>query len=523
MREILEQLLQAVDVPNPERAQLRWEEYRAVAAAADAEAKRRADAAFAALLAWYGGSIYRHIWGFIRSDAAEDVFQEVLRKLHEKRRSERLADFHAQVLPWLRKVAIRECIDAHRRARRRRVREARAARPENGGRSDATAELQEVLSVALAQLPHEEREAVALHFFEGLDKQDAAATLGIDRDTVAARLNRALAHLQKLIPAPTGILVGGALAVPTALTARPPALSAARLGELVAAAWAKAAPSGWPLAKVAAVAAAIVLGSGLAVGGWALSLGPTPHPETSPPPAVTRQVPESFGQKHRRLAHDDVVPKLLEALRGLAYGNGEVALDTLDQYDTRLDITIVFKHRDEKRPGWVSRARFVHDLDSKRTLVWLDEDGKGRYRPVDKVKTIVLAENPITGARLTTTFPPLTRSLEILASLPADERTAAIAADFRARLRQAMTPYLGTWYYQSDPARKCTIQMLDTGPRMIDDRTFWHDGFEAYRFTSDGRIEGILFHGLRIDFNPDARRIDYGLTGEWWARDAINR
>src|SRR5688572_16573912 len=216
MREILEQLLQAVDVPNPERAQLLWDEYRTGADSTDPAVKNAADAAFATLLAWHGGGLYRHIWGFIRSDAAEDVFQDVLRKLHQKRLSPRLADFNGSVLPWLRRGAIPESIDAHCRPSRRRGRERPGARPAAEQYRGNSGELQQMLAVALAQLSREEREAIALHYFEGLDRQQAAQILGIHRVTLGKRLSHALTRLQKLIPVPVGILVGAMPGIPTA-------------------------------------------------------------------------------------------------------------------------------------------------------------------------------------------------------------------------------------------------------------------------------------------------------------------
>jgi RNA polymerase sigma-70 factor (ECF subfamily) len=221
MREVLERLLRSVDAPDPERAELLWAEYRAGGPGADA--------AFATLLAWYGGAIYRHIWGLVRSDAAEDVFQDVLAKLHQSRQKPRLARFREDVLPWLRTTAIRACVDAYRRTRRRQAREAKAARPEADTETESHRELQLAVADALAKLHADQRAAVALHYFEGLDKQDAAAALGINRDTLAARLNRALERLQKLIPAPAVLAAGATAGVPAALSAQPPELSPSRL------------------------------------------------------------------------------------------------------------------------------------------------------------------------------------------------------------------------------------------------------------------------------------------------------
>ena len=64
MRKIVERFLRSAEVPNPERAEELWAEYR--------DGGPGANKAFATLLAWYGNAVYRRIWGFVRSDAAEE-------------------------------------------------------------------------------------------------------------------------------------------------------------------------------------------------------------------------------------------------------------------------------------------------------------------------------------------------------------------------------------------------------------------------------------------------------------------
>src|SRR5262245_45650106 len=171
----LEKLLRTVESPDEESSQRRWEEYRYGADSNDATAKSTSDIAFASLLAWYGSALYRHIWGFVRSDAAEDLFQEVLRKLHERRLDPRLNSFQTNVLPWLRTVAIRQCVDAHRRSARRRHRESTVARTIGVSPVEPVSELSEALVVALGQLPTKLQQAVAVHYFEGLDRKQTAA------------------------------------------------------------------------------------------------------------------------------------------------------------------------------------------------------------------------------------------------------------------------------------------------------------------------------------------------------------
>jgi RNA polymerase sigma factor (sigma-70 family) len=424
MREILEQLLQSVDVPNAERAQLHWDEYRSGAASTDPAVKAAADAAFATLLAWYGAALYRHIWGFIRTDAAEDVFQDVLRKLHEKRVSSRLADFHANVLPWLRAVAIRECVDAHRRAVRRRARETRAARPENEPRSENQNELQEALACGLSRLSREEQRAIALHYFEGLDKQSTAAALGLNRDTLSARLSSALTRLQKFVPVPAGVLVAGTVAAPAALTAHPPALTPTRLGELISGAWDKTTEAGWSIGRVAAVTMiGLTLCGAAAAAGWALtSESPQPEEVRSPPPRVN-EPREPLRDRYLRIAKAEVVPRALTAIQKLLPPDNRISA-----LEPRVNGSMV---EVEFRP-----ARPIPGFFTDRVLVSYDVLNRNIY-----VKTYVIGERQwyfvtadspytfpvptLTGRKAVTTTPfraTYADVLEAFRQIPPDDR-----------------------------------------------------------------------------------------------------
>jgi len=114
----------------------------------------------------------------------------VLAKLHQNRlRFTRFAD----ALPWLRTVADNACRDQLRRtARRKRREETRAVSEREELRIGERAELQEMLTVALAKLSPQYRDAIALVFFEGMERQAAAALLGVNRDTLAKRIGEAL-------------------------------------------------------------------------------------------------------------------------------------------------------------------------------------------------------------------------------------------------------------------------------------------------------------------------------------------
>ena len=239
MRHIIERLLRSVDPPDPERAEQLWADYRANRAGADI--------AFATLLAWYGGPIYRRIWGFVRSDAAEDVFQDLLVRLH--RRRHRFADF-AHAMRWLRGVAVTQSLNARRGDRRRTNREQAHAAAGSTAPQLETAELGEALRHALAKLPDREREAVALVYFEGTTRQDAAAALGVHRDTVAKLIDQALRRLRSSLAAGT---VGTAVTLATAEAALAvlPRLTPARLSKLAQTVWADTRVSaiGWLTAR----------------------------------------------------------------------------------------------------------------------------------------------------------------------------------------------------------------------------------------------------------------------------------
>ena len=381
MRDILEQLLRSADVPNQERAQLLWEEYRTGANSPDPARKSAADAAFATLLAWYGQAVYRRVWGFVRSDAAEDVFQDVLAELHQHRH--RLATF-ADAYRWLRATADRRSRDAHRKATRQKTRETKAARPEHDS-SDGSVrnqtELQQVLAAALLKLTQDQQQAVALHYFEGLDKQDAAAVMGVNRDTLAKRLGEAIQRLEQLVPIPAVLAAGGTLGVQTALAARAPVFSAARLGELVNGAWAKA-DAGWSLGKIATVALAGLAFCGAATAaGWILTREPE-RTVTPPPPLTLLTVPESLQARNRRLFDTEVKPKLVAALRKSTLGEGGSSeVTNVDTFDTRIECDAVLRHGTPYE--FRSRLNIVFDAAAGGPRFRMDFRGAGNSRGLD--------------------------------------------------------------------------------------------------------------------------------------------
>jgi RNA polymerase sigma-70 factor (ECF subfamily) len=376
MRSSLELLLRAADAPNPERAEVLWAEYRAGGAGADA--------AFATLLAWYGLALYRRVWGFVRSDAAEDVFQDVLAKWHRAR--PKLATFdHA--LRWVRTVAVRQCIDAHRKLSRRKNRERRASRPEGEPPADGP-ELREELTVALAKLPAKHREVVALVFFEGLDQQAAALALCLHRDTVKARLDGALARLQKLVSAPAVVAAAGAAGVSGALLARPVGPSIARLGSLAEGAMARAAHSTWRLGRVAAVFAFFAGAAGIALAAW-----PRPEPPETQNAEVRRPAPpvevETLQARNVRLARQQVVPLVIPQLESLLPKNNSVELVDVRGFGSKVECEFrTTRPFLGKKPAAV---RYRYCVLRRFLEVDADLHGTGNWKRTDPDRPIVIS------------------------------------------------------------------------------------------------------------------------------------
>lgn len=293
IRELITRLAQSVDAPDPDRAEPLWAAYRADGP--------DAAAAFATLMAWYGVWIDRRVRGFVRSDMADDVFQEVLIRLHRHRH--RLATF-GHALRWARKVAVNLSLRALRTERRRVVRETARAVAVTAVNSTPTDDLHDAVRAAVARLPAKEREAVALVFFEGLARQAAAEAVGVHRDTLAKRVESALGRLKKSLAVAGGLAaVEGALAAPPARTDH--------LTALIVAAWERAEPAHGSWSPLLWWLGGLTVAVGLTVGGvvW--------WPRSEPPVAVAEPPPprESLQAQNLRILKAEVLPKVLAELQ----------------------------------------------------------------------------------------------------------------------------------------------------------------------------------------------------------------
>lgn len=142
----------------------------------------------------YGASLYRYaVMLLADAAAAEDAVQQVFTTLlrHPPRLDE---EAH-----YLRRAIRNECYST---LRRRRVRQDDVDHGHivlEAAGDELPAETRIGLQLALAALPAEQREVIALHAFEGRTFQEIAAGTGESINTIASRYRYALARLKQLL------------------------------------------------------------------------------------------------------------------------------------------------------------------------------------------------------------------------------------------------------------------------------------------------------------------------------------
>ena len=130
-------------------------------------------------------------------DIAQDTFVHAARALSSFRRD-------ASLKNWLYSIAANLARDLHRRRSRREARENQLALlspdPTSSYRDHAaTDSAHAAVREALARLSPEQREAVALVYYENLSHAEAARVLGCAESTVSWRVFRAKSRLKKLL------------------------------------------------------------------------------------------------------------------------------------------------------------------------------------------------------------------------------------------------------------------------------------------------------------------------------------
>jgi len=164
------------------------------------------DAAFEALVRRHAPGVHRLAVHLVGSGSADDVVQEVFLSVHGNLKRFR---GEAQFSTWLHRVALNACYGLLRK----RQPEALEGVPEPQSTADPVGQsenvqLRERLAWALAQLPPEQREAVALRELSGLEYAAIAEITGSEIGTVKSRINRGRAALRALLTA-RGITAAG--------------------------------------------------------------------------------------------------------------------------------------------------------------------------------------------------------------------------------------------------------------------------------------------------------------------------
>jgi RNA polymerase sigma-70 factor (ECF subfamily) len=187
---------------------------------------RRDRAALEELVGRYDRRIYGLLLRFLGSpDRAEEAAQETFLRMLRG-----LAGYRSELpfRPWLYRIALNAARSLGAREADRGNRERRAAlgRPEEDRTMNpADHALRHEISVFVEELPENQREAVILHYYQGLSHSEVAAALEVPAGTVATRIHHALDALR------------GRLATTGA------AVAAVAIEELLRAGEAEAAPS----------------------------------------------------------------------------------------------------------------------------------------------------------------------------------------------------------------------------------------------------------------------------------------
>src|SRR5262249_13410353 len=159
-------------------------------------AERREQAAFAALVQRHGGLGWGVCKHMLRQEQdVEDAFQATLPVLAPRARHHRKTDAGGSFLHGVAyRVAVKARLGAHRRAARERA----AARPQAQTPADlGWRELQAALDEEVQRLPERYRGPFVLCCLEGKSREDVARELGCKEGTLASRLARARALLQR--------------------------------------------------------------------------------------------------------------------------------------------------------------------------------------------------------------------------------------------------------------------------------------------------------------------------------------
>ncbi|MBI4854436.1 MAG: RNA polymerase sigma factor [Acidobacteria bacterium] len=161
--------------------------------------------AFKKLYQTYKDKVYNFIFYFLgQATLAEDVLQTVFIKAYQALPNFR---FEAKFLSWLYRIAINECHDQQKRLANYLPLETILGTGEeldinqSPDKLHAQEQRQEIIQTSLSQLSPNLREVIILKYLEDMSYEEIALVLDCSIGTVASRLHRALAQLEKnLLP-----------------------------------------------------------------------------------------------------------------------------------------------------------------------------------------------------------------------------------------------------------------------------------------------------------------------------------
>lgn len=155
--------------------------------------------AFEALVNRHAARIHRLAANMVGPSAADDVVQEVFISVHKGLRGFR---GEAQFSTWLHRIALNACYKTLKNKKNLSLSLAEAPEPispHNPERAGDQANIREHLAQAMANLPKDQREAVALRELSGLEYAEIAKILNIELGTVKSRINRGRCALREFL------------------------------------------------------------------------------------------------------------------------------------------------------------------------------------------------------------------------------------------------------------------------------------------------------------------------------------
>ena len=140
------------------------------------------------------------------TDHAEDLYEDIWSKVYQKRRS---YSGSGQLYAWIRRVANNVCIEDHRarkvhRESMQRLEGYERAEITGSGNGDPLADLEKeerqvALHRALDHVTERQKEAIQLRIFEGLETEEVARIMGIEKATVRSLIRKGIKRLRKVL------------------------------------------------------------------------------------------------------------------------------------------------------------------------------------------------------------------------------------------------------------------------------------------------------------------------------------